>query len=211
DPALLELMRALTALPRTEVHVVTGRPREIVERWLGHLPVGLHAEHGQWSRGLGASEWRALAHPALEWRRPVLDILNEFATRTPGALVEQKSVSLAWHYRQADPRFGNFQARELLMHLNALLSNVPVEVLSGNKVIEVRPHGVHKGRVVGPVLAAAPAGSLPLALGDDTTDENLFAALPADGLSVHVGPTPSQAHYRLDGVEDARAFLQRLR
>jgi trehalose 6-phosphate synthase/phosphatase len=47
-------------------------------------------------------------------------------------------------------------------------------------------------------------------MGDDRTDEDLFAALPADGIAIHVGPTPSRAHYRVRDVKAARAFLDQL-
>ncbi|MGE0555739.1 MAG: bifunctional alpha,alpha-trehalose-phosphate synthase (UDP-forming)/trehalose-phosphatase, partial [Gemmatimonadales bacterium] len=57
DAELLELLRELTRLPETEVHVVSGRPRRFLQRWLGALPLGLHAEHGAWSRPPAASEW----------------------------------------------------------------------------------------------------------------------------------------------------------
>ena len=77
--------------------------------------------------------------------------------RTPGSLVEVKAAALAWHYRMADQETGARRANELRLHLNQLLSNQPVEILAGNRVIEIRPYGVHKGRIV-PPLAAGAAG-----------------------------------------------------
>src|SRR5206468_2953748 len=80
-------------------------------------------------------------------------LLDQAAARTPGSLVEHKTVSLAWHYRMADPEFGAAQANELRLHLTELLSNLPVEIVPGDKMIEVRPHGVHKGVIVPALLA----------------------------------------------------------
>lgn len=206
DTALLRLLERLTNRPGTEVHVVSGRKRETLERWLGRLPVALHAEHGLWSRPLGG-EWRSAELPPTEWREGVLGILRDYADRTPGSLVEEKTVGLAWHFRAADPEFGAVQAKDLSLHLSTLLSNVPVELLSGDKVLEVRPHGINKGRIVGEVLAAAPPDALPLAIGDDRTDEDLFAALPGEAIAVHVGPAASRAPIRLADVAAARALL----
>src|SRR5439155_1435527 len=79
--------------------------------------------------------------PPMEWRERALAILEQAAARTPGSLVEHKTVSLAWHYRMADPEFGAAQANELRLHLTELLSNLPVEIVAGAKMIEVRPHG----------------------------------------------------------------------
>ena len=93
----------LAGRPGTEVHVVSGRTRETLEAWLGALPIGLHAEHGLWSRPLGAPDWIAPDLPAAGWQPAVLAILQDFAARTPGSLVEEKTASVAWHYRADRP------------------------------------------------------------------------------------------------------------
>jgi trehalose 6-phosphate synthase/phosphatase len=209
DPGVLELLGDLAACRATSAHVVSGRSREVLERWLGELPIGLHAEHGLWSRPAGG-EWSQLEIPPTPWRDKVRAILELFAARTPGSIVEEKAVALAWHYRAADTEFGQRQANELRLHLTELLSNVPVELLTGSKVIEVRPHGMNKGRVVSELLAAAPAGALLVALGDDRTDEDMFAALPPGALALHVGPERSAAPLRLGNPGDARSWLGRL-
>ncbi len=185
---------------------MSGRKRASLERWLGALPVGLHAEHGLWSRPPGGVWEAADAGPA-DWREPVRDVLREFAERTPGSLVEEKTAGFAWHYRAADPEFGAAQARELTVHLGALLSNVPVEILPGDKVVEVRPHGINKGMAVQRVRERVGPGALLLAVGDDRTDEDLFAALPHGSVAVHVGPAPSVAPLRIRDVRAARELL----
>jgi trehalose 6-phosphate synthase/phosphatase len=210
DPALVDLLAALAARPNTVVHVVSGRARETLDAWLGAIPVGLHAEHGFCSRPPGRAEWENARVPAVRWRERVIEILEDFAARTPGALVETKEAGVAWHYRAADPEYGERQAKELHLHLSELLSNLPVQLLAGEKVLEVRSHGVHKGRVVEAALRSAPSDALVLACGDDRTDEDLFAALPERGVAVHVGPAPSRARYRIATFADARALLRRL-
>ena len=207
DAELLGLLEPLAR--RYQVHVVSGRPRETLERWFGAFPIGLHAEHGYWSRPPG-ERWHGAGIDPSGWLPQVKAILDEYAARTPGALVEEKSAGLAWHYRAADPEFGAAQAGDLLLHLATLLSNAPAEVLTGDRVVEVRPQGVNKGRVVPVVLARAPRGTLLAALGDDRTDEDLFAALPPDSISVHVGPATSRAELRVRNVTEARAFLRGL-
>ncbi|HZN97321.1 MAG TPA: trehalose-phosphatase, partial [Gemmatimonadales bacterium] len=105
---------------------------------------------------------------------------------------------------------GPRRANELRLHLSQLLSNQPVEILAGHKVVEIRPYGIHKGRIVPPLSPERLANTAILAIGDDRTDEDLFAALPADAISVKVGPGPTQARFRVDGVPAARSFLQSL-
>ncbi len=206
DPELLALLGRLAARAGAQVHVVSGRRRGTLERWFRGLAIGLHAEHGYWSR-LPDGAWVATDVGPTEWREPVLGILRDFAQRTPGSLVEEKTAGYAWHYRAADPEFGSAQARELVLHLSTFLMNVPVEILQGDMVVEVRPHGVHKGRAVQRILAHAAPGALLLAMGDDRTDEDTFAALPEGAIAVHVGPAPSRAPLRIRDVAAARALL----
>ena len=209
DPALLDLLRRLGERPGFSVHVVSGRAREGLEAWLGDLGLGLHAEHGLWSR-LPGEPWRAAPLGDLSWMPRARAVFEDFAARTPGSLVEEKSAGYAWHHRAVEEAAGEARARELAARLAALLSGEPVEVLEGNKVVEVRPRGVNKGRAVAVVAGAAPEPGLFAALGDDRTDEDLFAALPPGSVALHVGPGPSRAELRLADVPEARAFLSSL-
>lgn len=209
DAELRALLSKAAAKPGVELHVVSGRSRDTLGEWLGDLPIGLHAEHGFWSRAPGG-EWKGRETLPDSWRSQARDILNDFAGRTPGSLVEEKRSGLAWHFRMCDPEFGAFQANELRVHLSALLTNAPVELLSGDKVVELRPHGSNKGRVAQALMKQAKPGVLVAAFGDDVTDEDLFAALPDGALSFHLGPAPSRAKLRLDSWKDVRRILLRL-
>jgi trehalose 6-phosphate synthase/phosphatase len=210
DAGLLALLRSLAVRPATEVHVVSGRAREALDHWLGGLPVWLHAEHGFWSRDPAKRTWVPAGEVGGPWREPVLAILRETTARTPGSLIEVKAVALAWHYRLADLETGARRANELRLHLNQLLSNQPVEILAGNRVLEIRPHGIHKGRIVPPLPPEKLARTAVLAIGDDRTDEDLFGALPPEAITIRVGPGNTRARFRLDGVAAVRSLLQSL-
>ena len=210
DAALLELLEELARRPHTELHVVSGRGREPLEHWLGDLPIALHAEHGFWSRAARSPTWIPAAEVTGEWRDAALAILRDITARTPGSLIEIKSVALAWHYRMADQEAGARRANELRLHLSQLLSNQPVEILAGHKVLEIRPYGVNKGRIVPPLSPERLGSTAVVAIGDDRTDEDLFAAVPADGITVRVGPGPTKARFRLESVTAVRALLRSL-
>jgi trehalose 6-phosphate synthase/phosphatase len=208
DDEVIALLRDLAARPRTDVHVVSGRPRETLERWLGGLPIGLHAEHGFSSRAPSVGAWVTSPLPPQEWRPAVLELMRAFAARTPGAFIEEKSVGLVWHYRAADPALGAVRARALELELSLLLGDRPARVLPGAKVVEVLDGWIHKGRIVSHLLARAPAGALLVAIGDDRTDEDLFGALPAGAVSIRVGPGPSRAGISLGSVAEVRGLLR---
>jgi trehalose 6-phosphate synthase/phosphatase len=208
DAPLLELLGKLAADPRNHVHIVSGRSAEVLEDWLGELPVSLHAEHGLTSRAHG-QPWKGNVLAESAWKSRVRGILQHFVDRTPGALIEEKRHSLAWHYRLCDPEFGEWQAGELKIHLTHALSNVPVAVLGGDRVVEVQPHGVSKGAVAANLLRAHPR-ALALAAGDDQTDETLFAVLPQTAISIHVGPRPSRARFNIWDPSEFRHLLSRL-
>lgn len=207
--ALLELLRCLASRPRTAVHVVSGRERGSLDRWLGEVPVALHAEHGLWMRRAGEA-WVRTAEVGAEWTAKVRPILDEFVKHLPGSFVEEKSAGLAWHYRRADPESGALRAKELRLHLFGVLSNLPVEVLAGHRVVEIRPHGVNKGGALARAVAAHGGDPLVVAIGDDRTDEDLFAALPPGSVGVRVGAGFSRAAHRLSGPAEVQALLRRL-
>ena len=216
DDDLLDLLAALAARKGTRLHVVSGRSRQSMERWLGHLPIGLHTEHGLWSRLRPEEPWILLRPVLPRLKDKVRPIFEHFTSTTRGSFIEEKTASIAWHYRLAnagftdDNDFGEQQAKELRLLLAELLSNEPMQVISGSKVVEVRPMGVNKGTVAPLLLADAGTAARILAIGDDRTDEDLFAALPASAYCIRVGEGPSMAHYRLDGPAEVREFLRAL-
>ena len=210
DRELRDLLAGLASLPDVSVHVVSGRRRDTLERWLGDLPIGLHAEHGYWSRPAGAP-WVSPEHVSVAWKAGVRRVLDEVTAVTPGALIENKTASLAWHYRMAEPQLGADMADELWRRLERRIAGEPANLLRGEKVIEVRAVGGHKGVVVGRVLSAAGAGQSSAtiaAMGDDATDEDLFRALPPEAITVGVGFRPTSARYRVARPAAARAFLE---
>ena len=209
DRDLLDLLARLAALPSMTVHVVSGRSRQTLEAWLGALPISLHAEHGLWSREQPGSAWTA--HEAFpdELKRRISAILAEFTARTPGSSVEEKSSSLAWNYRLADPDFGMAQARELRVHLANAFSNAPIEALFGDKVVEVRAQGAQKDFFASSLPPSS--GACVLAMGNDAADEEIFDALPQTALTIHVGEEEAtRARYRLSNPTQARAVLHSL-
>ena len=208
DDELLDLLRGLAARPHTEIHLISCASRKTIEDRFGDIPIDLHAEYGFWSRAATSPDWHSGPKPEdMDWWGRVLEILENFTARTPGSLVEEKTVALAWHYRWAEAEFGAFQANEIRTHLAQILSNSPAEIVSDDKVIEVHPFGLDKGAVVKPIVGRCAEGTLVVGMGDDQTDEDLFASLPEGAISIHVGDGRSIATTRVPDIESVRRML----
>jgi trehalose 6-phosphate synthase/phosphatase len=205
---VLSLLQKLADDPANYLVIVSGRDRQTLESWFETLPIHLVAEHGFLSRKAG-SEWRAMKVIPGDWKHRLLPILHLFADRLPGATVEEKEYSLVWHYRGADPEQGEPFAHELVDNLNALTGNVDVQVMQANKAIEVRIAGINKGTFAREMVAEGGYDFI-LAIGDDKTDEDLFAVLPEWAHSIKVGVAHSYARYNCRDVDEVHRLLSTL-
>ena len=111
------------------------------------------------------------------------------------------------HYREAEADIGEFQSLALTTHLENTLAGAPVEILTGSKIVEIRQYGIDKGRAYSHVASTTGPYDFVLAIGDDRTDEDLFAAIGEDGYPVHVGPGGSIAASSLHSPGSVRRFL----
>lgn len=204
SPAMLDLLGRLIDDDRNRIAIVSGRDKDTLGAWYKDLPVHLIAEHGAHTRHPHA-DWTSLS-VRTDWLEAVTDLFNRFQDRCPGALVEEKSASVAWHYRAASPDLGFQRSRELINVLNDMCRSYDLQVIEGSKVIEVRPMGIDKGSAVRALLGSMPTDMV-LAIGDDRTDEDLFKALPMDAVSIKVGMAPSFARFNLRGQEEVLALL----
>lgn len=208
DGPLLALLGRLAGLPGTDIVLISGRDATTLDRWFGGLPLSLVAEHGARARR-GEGPWEVPHLSAPEGWTRVVETMQVFADRLPGAFVEQKDVAVAWHWRNADPETGAAREAELVEALGALLQGGPLGVLRGSKVVEVRGTSAHKGAAAGRWLGRGPY-DLVLGAGDDTTDEDLFAALPPSAWSVRVGLGETRARFSVEDPGELRALLEDL-
>lgn len=196
---LLKIVDSLTADPKNQLWIISGRDLAFLEKWWGSKNVGLSAEHGCFMRDVGQDKWHNLAETFdMTWQDKVEEVFKRYTEMTPGANIEKKKVALTWHYRRSDPELGKFQADKCTAELRATIEKeYDVEVMEGKANIEVRPKFLNKGEIVkrlvlnphgssqDPSLAKlnpekVPADQLPdfmLCLGDDQTDEDMFKSL----------------------------------
>jgi trehalose 6-phosphate synthase/phosphatase len=203
------LLRALSELPDTRVVIISGRDRVTLQNWLGDLPLDFIAEHGVWLRTAG-EDWQLFQPLRNDWKREMRPVLELYVARTAGSFIEEKDYSLVWHYRRADADLGEVRAREMLSHLSFMTANTDLQVLEGNKVVEIKNAGLNKGTAAARWLERY-APTFALALGDDRTDEDTFRAMPPEAYTVRVGTgARSLARYNLASPIEVRHLLRKL-
>lgn len=188
--------------------LVSGRPIRDLDRLFGPLKLPSIGGHGAEMRVQGASVINSAKPLPQEMRRQLADA----ATPGSGIVVEDKVYSLALHFRnvpQQEPRL-----REHIAAGRAAFPGEATEVLPGKAMFEVKRLGVNKGDGVRALMTHPPfAGRMAVFIGDDVTDEAVFAALPdlgGRGFSVGryfaglagVFETPSQVRRALQRLAD---------
>jgi len=170
--------------------------------------VGLVAEHGVWIKEKGGG-WETIETLTSKWKGEVHPILESWVDRTPGSFIEEKEFSLVWHYRKANPRLGELRARELINNLSNTVASLNLQLLEGNKVVEVKNAGINKGRAALRWISRDKWDFI-LALGDDWTDEDTFKAIPATAWSIKVRFGVSAARFSLSSPSEATSLLRKL-
>ena len=179
----LNLLSALSSDPKNKIYIISGRDRKFLEEHLGKLPIGLSGEHGSFIRPCpdsqtdGKVEWQhAFKDLDLSWKDAIFSLFEDFTDRTPGSFIEAKEVNVTWHYRNADPDYGDYQKNQMILALQGIAGKLPIEVINGDKCVEVRPPGINKGAIIRRIMAEEDCDFV-LCLGDDTTDEDMFSEL----------------------------------
>ncbi|KAF9195349.1 hypothetical protein BGZ50_004725 [Haplosporangium sp. Z 11] len=215
-----EMVKVVTELaqdPKNVVYIMSGRTRDSLDSTFGSIPnIGLCAEGGCFLKLAGKSTWEDQVQQGtdMQWRKKVMEMFEYYKERTPGSEIEEKSVPIVWHYRQADnPSYGLWQARECQNHIEEAIGSIyPIHAIVGRKCLEVMPRDVSKASATRTIVEslmpvssspssesvtalpstggdapAAQAHSLDfvLCVGDDRSDEDMFQYV--NGLKVGTG------------------------
>ncbi|MEY3020186.1 MAG: hypothetical protein RLZZ272_1170 [Actinomycetota bacterium] len=179
--------------PRAPVVVLSGRGLDDLRARLGHLPVLIGANHGgTLVDRCGEVRWLVDPVPVATALDTLEHRLRALLTTDDGWLVERKDLSVTVHHR----RVGADGRARTLPAVRAVLGEVAsahpgLEVLEGRAVLELRAADANKGRALREVLRAHP-GRVPLAIGDDVTDEDMFRT--ALGLGGHAVLVDGSSH-----------------
>ncbi|MDM8177467.1 MULTISPECIES: bifunctional alpha,alpha-trehalose-phosphate synthase (UDP-forming)/trehalose-phosphatase [Olivibacter] len=205
DLALYNLLDAFVADKKNTLVIISGRKHTTLEQWFGAKNYTLIAEHGAWKKN-SVGDWEQVPGLSTNWKSEVQKLMEDYTDKTPGSFIEEKSYSLAWHYRKVQKGLGSLRANELMDNLQYHLNAYGLKMLDGDKVVEVKNADVNKGRATLNLLHDTDYDFI-LAIGDDRTDEDTFKALPEKAISIKVGSNVSAAKYYLEDQEEVRDLL----
>jgi trehalose 6-phosphate synthase/phosphatase len=205
---LLGILKTLSEDPRNEVVIISGRDRVQLQKWFGKLNFGLIAEHGAWIKKK-ETDWCMSEPISSSWKPVVMPIMKRYADRLPGTFVEEKEYSLVWHYRAADPDMALIKVGEIVDDLVNFTANIDVQVVRGDKIVEVRNAGINKGMALRYWIDESSFDFI-LAVGDDSTDEDMFRMLPDTAYTLKVGNSESCARFRLKDQSNVLGLVEKL-
>ncbi|MBK5722532.1 bifunctional alpha,alpha-trehalose-phosphate synthase (UDP-forming)/trehalose-phosphatase [Dysgonomonas sp. Marseille-P4677] len=205
-PGLINILEKLSADIKNHIVISSGRSKQILDKWLGHLPIGLAAEHGAFYKEDGI--WHRTAQK-VEWDNEIPDIIKQTIKRTPRSKMEVKDTALVWHYRNVDVWLADLRVTQLI---NALLNPCArhnLQIMKGNKIVEVKSGDISKGSEANRLINKGDYDFI-MAIGDDTTDEEMFMALPQEAITIKVGQSSNAALYNLPTQQQTLLFLLEL-
>jgi trehalose 6-phosphate phosphatase len=203
------ILRHLSSLTDIPICIVTGRSMEDIRRLIPLDHMSFAANHGF-----------HILHEAKEWIHPdAVSIIQVFSRLTgvlrsrlepfPKVYVENKQFTLTVHYRSVP----SSQVRSLIsLVINTIRSfDTSLIITRGKKVIEIRPSiSWGKGDAVLQIMKTikTPRRPVPLFIGDDATDEDVFRVLQSKGITMRVGKnTSTLARYYVKDVEEVLRLL----
>jgi trehalose 6-phosphate phosphatase len=207
-PGLAKTLNRLLARTNGALALVSGRSLNDID--LIFAPEQFPAVGGHGAEMRIAIDSEAVASHAPPMDKELKRRLAAIARLSPGILLEDKGYSLALHYRLAPHAEKAIYAAVSL--IRADLPNAPIEVLPGKCVCEIKHSGFTKATGVRELMMHEPfRGRRPLFIGDDVTDESVFAIMPdLDGLAFSVGRRAKGVAGHFDSPSDVREFLAHL-
>lgn len=207
--SLLKLLEDLSADKRNDIVLISGRAPDDLKNWFGELPISLVAEHGAAVKKATGRSWKTLEKVDTEWKQSIRPVLEKYTALTPKARLEIKPHSLVWHYRSSPPYYAQKYAVTIKRTLQPMIKSYGLQLMQGNKALEIKNPLINKGEAGRAWLKGN--YDFVLAVGDDATDEELFAVLPDWTYTVKIGRGRTAARYRLSDSAKMISLLKSLK
>ncbi len=208
-PQLLTILSKLIHKSHTKVIIISGREHFDIQKILGQLPVDMVAGHGEISRVNGVWTEQFVNHAS--WKNILRSFMNRITLSCPNSFIEEKQNSLTWHYRNVSSGSGYYYSRKLIRLMEPVIHSFNLKILDGNKVVEVMPNEIGKGKAVKKIIEQNDYDFI-LSIGDDKTDEEMFEVLllNPDAITIKVGKGSTFAKHKLNNVDEVLVLLEQL-
>ncbi|HEY0329279.1 MAG TPA: trehalose-phosphatase [Rhodopseudomonas sp.] len=204
-PGLEATLTGLKAKTSGALALVSGRSLNDIDLIFAPVRFPAVGGHGAEMRLSGEGELMAVQAPPMD--KDLKGRLAAIAKLSPGILLEDKGYSLALHYRLAP--HAEQAIYDAVALIRADLPSAPIEVLPGKAVCEIKHAGFTKATGVRELMRHEPfKGRRPVFIGDDVTDETVFAIMPdLGGLAFSVGRHSRGVAGHFEQPRDVRAWL----
>ncbi|AKK29654.1 trehalose-phosphatase [Mycobacterium sp. EPa45] len=200
-PAAAAALARLATLESTSAALISGRALSTL-RELSGAPAEVHLV-GSHGAEFDADFLDAIDDAAKQQLTELKQTLTALAERYPGATVEKKPVSVAFHVRNTAPA----HAQQALDDALDAVRNWDIHVTEGKAVREFAVIDTDKGAALEQLREQLGADAV-VYFGDDVTDEKGFRRLGDGDIGVKVGPGETQARYRVDSPDDVATALE---
>lgn len=204
---LKTILQKLSNLAHTDVVIISGRDHQTLDRWLGNLNVSLVGDHGLWYK-TKQSKWKQTITIDNSWKERIRHVLEIYVDRMPGSFIEEKTHSIALHYRKCEPEMVAVKMSEIKDALFSIKGTHPIEIQEGHMVLEIKDQRVNKGNATH-LFTNKKHYDFILAAGDDVTDEDMFKVLD-NAETIKIGFGSTKAKHRIQTVKEFRILLEEL-
>ena len=207
NAAILNVLKDLAADIRNNVVISSGRDHLTLEKWFGEMKISMAAEHGAYYKN--ANGWQHNLLDSKPWNDEITDILQLFVEKTPRSMIEEKETTLVWHYRNVDAWLASLREQQLINTLIEPCTRLGLQIMRGNKIVEIKSPSHTKGSEAKRLMKMDNYDFI-MAIGDDTTDEDMFKALPDTAYTIKIGKMSQVARYNLRSQSKTLPFLRKL-
>jgi len=206
---VISLLHELAADTKNSVILISGRDRHYLEGYFKNAPFTLVAEHGGYYKN-SKSAWNTMFAVSMNWIPQALAALQALVFQYEGSYVEQKTFSVAWHYRTIAERITESDRRQIIGALRAMPEYGQFVIYDGGFTVELRTPGIDKGSFVSRWVGGRYFDFI-MSIGDGQTDEDVFRILRDDAYSIKVGRSDdTSANFYLESQQGVLPFLLNL-
>ncbi|OGE18798.1 trehalose-phosphatase [Candidatus Daviesbacteria bacterium RIFCSPHIGHO2_02_FULL_41_10] len=213
SPKTKSLLQQLSAKKDVYLAIVSGRRLDDIKARIGLSNIIYGGNHGLEGEILGEKYSFPIPNKMFRDLRTIKDQLDKLATKFNGVLVEDKGLTLSFHYRLAEEKL----IAEITSLINEVLqpfvTNQSVSVMVGKKVTDISPNvnwnkGCFASLIIDRITERIKTSPVVIIIGDDKTDENVFRMFDK-GISIRVGTSSrSKAKYKLRDTQEVFEFLK---